>query len=485
MDCNGCERLADWPTYTSNADKNAQNLSRQFETYVTDYIFQALITPCFKFDGKDRLQQFLNDKKLSKGISTGLDKIEDSLPDQYFSSRDKPPEYIVGINYYENLHQDWMRQDGHKVLKEANLTVSLYYNGTSGRELVDSWNESTRVYKTDEDYSGFKPENLPDSWFGVSRTVRNLCNSDNFPLNSRRPIDIYVLKDFEKQPADCEVKLEKGVCPGEEVEVNVREIRDSEGRLSREFNRLVISALEGEIIGGVELENYPKYYAFLVGNETITFRYQAPTDPGITKDRITVLNSCDITRVDQYPLQKTTPKDVIEEKNIEIEACYDAMARVTVTESVTEKGEKTVNIGSGSNLDSRDYKYDITASVDLKLSQTRTLPIPRYNEYYEYYKIVGVDLVNFQAKLKDVEYSYSENKEGSHEQTETWEGSGMNARLGRTSVMMLKMQEVYAVYDSETKKAKAVFLPGPGVEYTFRKTFNQVGHTESPSGPRD
>jgi hypothetical protein len=303
-------------------------------------------------------------------------------------------------------------------------------------------------------------------------------------LRKLRPLELTVLNHFEKQPWSCEIEpSEEEVCPGEEVDINVTNIQDIEGAESREFNRIVVTAYEGDIIGGTEIDAFPKYYAFLVGGGSVTFRYKAPVEGGVSEDKITVFNSCDISRVDQYALEKTMPKDEIKNKTMVIKACYDAIARLVRKEVVTEKGERTITVGGGTNTDKRDYRREIEATAHLMLESTRTLPMPMYGEYYEYYKIKKVQLTSFRATLRDWEYRYHKDENGWNELTEIWEGRDSNVRVYRPSVMFLEMGETYAIFDSETKKAKAVLLGGPSIDYTLNKTLSQEGRGEARTGP--
>ena len=457
MPCGSCVRRADWPSYVSNAVELQPGM---FEKHIKDGVVEAMFSQCFLFQG--------------------LDRVKPHFPDIPFTLDSKPVDYFVDIEYEEELHENWVTPEGHNVLKSARLSVSLFYNGVGGRELVDSWS----IMREGREEGDLRPDSLPDSWQGVKVTVRGMCSNRRSILRQLRPIEDKVLKDFERRPTYCEVELERDVCPGEEVDITISKIIDSNGSRSREFNRIVVTALEGEITGGVELDDYPKYYAFLVGEEPIKFTYKASEEAGIGRDKLTVFNSCDISRVDQYPLGKTMPKDEIRLKRIEIKACADAIIRVTGSEVVTEKGEITSSVGAGSNTFRRDYFFEIEASADLRLKQTRTLPMPMYNEYYEYYKVIGVELVGFRVRFKDEEYSFNKRSDGWTEKTDTWEGTGENGRLTRISMMMLEMREIYAIFDMDTKWVKAVLAPGPGVEYVFRRQLLQEGQSQSPSGLR-
>lgn len=240
--------------------------------------------------------------------------------------------------------------------------------------------------------------------------------------------------------------------------------------------------MEGEIIGGADLDISPEDKAFLVGGDSINFTYKAPLGGEVSTDKIYVYNSCDIARDDQYPLSRTLTRDKIAEKEIRVSKCYDAIAKVTTRELVTEIGEVTYTAGSGSETRQRNYRSEVEATAHLMLGQTMTTPMIMYGENYEYYQVKAVYLSSFKATLRDREYMYRKDSNGWSELTETWTGLGSGAKLFRPEMLVNRAQAI-AVFDSETEKAKAVVLPGPGVEYTFRRDFFKEGRGEARTGP--
>ena len=109
-----------------------------------------------------------------------------------------------------------------------------------------------------------------------------------------------------------------------------------EGRKSREFNRIVVQAVNGKIVGGTPVVSDPELKAFQVGKGDITFTYLAP-DAGnsqAAEDKIIVYNSCDILRKDEYPMPKTGIKDKIAEKRVKL---IHADAVMTITQKQVQK----------------------------------------------------------------------------------------------------------------------------------------------------
>ena len=53
---------------------------------------------------------------------------------------------------------------------------------------------------------------------------------------------------------------------------------------------------------------------------------------------------------------------------------------------VTERGERSSTIGSGSSKESREYKSEVEATVHMMFEEAATLPTMN-NEYMEYYMV--------------------------------------------------------------------------------------------------
>ena len=160
------------------------------------------------------------------------------------------------------------------------------------------------------------------------------------------PLEVTLLNDFEKQPSKCDINPDQEeLFPGQETKVKISGIVDFEGRKSREFNRIVVQAVDGEIKGGTPLSNDPGLMAFQVEDGEITFTYRAPDGERVTEDKIIVYNSCDILRKDEYPMAKTGLKDKIAEKKIKLTR-YEGQAIVKMTENgkfTTEDGVETTS----------------------------------------------------------------------------------------------------------------------------------------------
>lgn len=284
--------------YIASCDTNADSI---LEDSIRNLLAEAVITPCFH-------------------IKASIDPLF------------KPPEYLFRITYFENLEG--------KI--KSRLTISLYYNGTS-EEHVKTWTTET--------------EN-PDAKFTLHKN--RMFRNPNAMLKKFRPLEQTVLNDFEKKPYKCRIEAEKeAVVPEEEIEVKLTNIHDIEGRKSREFNRIVVQALEGEIIGGEKLEVDPDLKAFKVGNGTIQFKYKAPHNCRKNQDTIFVYNSCDILREDLYPLSKTVLRDKIAEQKI---SCLRSLEVNCVWTTDIDRTEGHLQWGGTAHMELR------LATVDTKIN---------------------------------------------------------------------------------------------------------------------
>jgi len=248
-------------------------------------------------------------------------------------SKWKPPEYYFTASYETNL----------KGRIKSRLSISLYFEDG---ELIHNW--ETESERTTFTYDGH-----------LNRMFRN----NDAEFRKFVPLELTLLNDFEKQPSQCDVHPDKEeLFPGQEIQVRISNIVDFEGRKSREFNRIVVQAVKGEIIGGTPLLTDPDLKAFQVGKGDITFTYRAPDDENsqATEDKIVIYNSCDILRKDEYPMPKTELKDKIAEKRINLIHANSAIAKITEKYEVTCEGEVSQTLSAKLNV---VLKYSHTESL--------------------------------------------------------------------------------------------------------------------------
>jgi len=256
--CDGCKRVA--------VLKKAVNLDKHHFNYI---LAEHATSPCF------HLLYIGEIKELGAPFK--------------WSFSERPTEYYFTAIYENNL----------KGRIKSRLSISLYFEDG---ELIYNW-------KTESDRT-----TVP--WDGhLNRMFRN----DTAIFRKFVPLNLTLLNDFEKQPSQCDIHPDKEeLFPGQETKVKISNIVDFARRKSREFNRIVVQAEEGEIVGGTALASDPELKAFQVGKGDITFTYVATDDVNSQagEDKIIVYNSCDILKKDEYPMAKTGVRDKIAEKKI-------------------------------------------------------------------------------------------------------------------------------------------------------------------------
>ena len=173
MTCTSCLRRADWDIFASTAE--ASTLDR-IESSIKGHILMAMLTECFHLRAEDW----------------------ELRPDE------KPTEYLVDIDFDLGLYEDWIKPNGEKVLRSSKLTIGLYYNGSSSKELVQQWIADKPQYER-EHYDDHRPESLPDAESGRNWVLNRMCDNPRSILRQIRPIEQTVLYDFEQKPLQCDV----------------------------------------------------------------------------------------------------------------------------------------------------------------------------------------------------------------------------------------------------------------------------------------
>jgi hypothetical protein len=237
------------------------------------------------------------------------------------------------------------------------LVLNLFYDGTP-REIVGTWTTTG----------------------SPGGCLNRMFKNDDAEVKRLKPIEATLLNDFEKRPHACDIRLSKEeVMPGETVDVAVENIRDNQGRTSREFNRIVVQAKEGEIMGGVKLESDPSQSAFKAGNGKVFFIYKRPDSCDLKEDTITIYNSCNIYREDVSPLAKTELKDKIGEKKIKL-SCADVTFRVTATAKWEQDSKTERSVSDAKAIIEGTMKLDRKAPV----SGQETYEVDQMSCRYEY-----------------------------------------------------------------------------------------------------
>jgi len=225
-----------------------------------------------------------------------------------------------------------------------------------------------------------------------------------------QPLD-KIIFDYERIPEHCEIELEQEeVSPGQEIQVKLSDITNAERRKSREFNRIVVSASTGEIIGGTELYSDPKFKAFRVGEGSITFTYKAPDtedNPGNTDDTIYVYNSCDILPEYLSSMSSTKFRDKIAEKTIEL---IHADTELTIT-SILQKHTEGHDPRENGIV---DYENNSEIQVTIKATFEYDDTYSDEGEYEEQYNLKSWQIIMGNGNLKwhSREFSWHEEHDG-------------------------------------------------------------------------
>jgi hypothetical protein len=205
-----------------------------------------------------------------------------------------PPEYVFKGSFLTGLHEPRPGQSP----VASRMTIDLYYDGVP-EEHVQSWTV----------------ESGAQSW---SSCMRRMFEDPDAPMRGARPLEER-LWDFEKTPVACDVEPErKIVLAGDRLALTLKNFTDEKGRRSREFNRVLVSAREGTLLGGMAHTTGPGIRVFPLGTGTVEVTYKAPATPGKSADRIVVSNSCEILDPGKVPLADTPRRDTIAEHSIDI-----------------------------------------------------------------------------------------------------------------------------------------------------------------------
>jgi len=248
-----------------------------------------------------------------------------------------------------------------------------------------------------------------------------------------QPLD-KIIFDYERIPEHCEIEVEQEeVSPGQEIQVKLSNIVDPEGRKSREFNRIVVYASKGEIMGGTELDSDPKFKAFRVEGGSITFTYKAPDtedNPGNADDTIFVYNSCDIL-----------PENL------------SSMSRTELRDKIAEKTIKMVKADAEATLTAKCHAEDSSWSITWEFT---------FNVTFQYHDTIG-DEETFNENYDVKSYSLSDVSATVIDKTD---GSKAETHQGEIDDMHLP-ESMEIVFDTKTGKAKEVNLPNLGFNLIF------------------
>jgi len=399
--CEGCQRSASVEIKTNAGERMVSSIRM--------LLAEAFISNCFhiKVPVSEMPERF-------HGLTTG----------------DRPQEYMISAEFLENLSGEIT----------SSLEVNLYYIGTT-RELVKSW-------KTEH-----SSQLVSFPWHR-----RKWVENRDAIAHSISPIETTLFKDFEKRPETCiiEVKYED-ICAGGESDIILTGINDYRGRSSREFNRVVVQAVEGKILNGESVAIDPELKAFKVGDGRIQVRYQAPDPGGPDQDTIYVYNSCEILREDLLPLSQTQPRDKIAEQKIYISECIikDAVLTLRKNRHILDETHNKFFNGSEDKVEERTWDERITINIQFEKKPLFSITLDE-NSVRLVYKIASWSVIDshFSRKGKGFHREYGDMFGKTKERV--WDENASGTVLSAAPVSSMVGMDMEIQYNTKTKQIEKV-----------------------------
>jgi hypothetical protein len=440
-DCVGCKRTARFDKSTLNDPMGIVGSTGYYSSVFTR-VAELVIRPCFHITGK--------------WVDEHTKSIKDNGIDTNFGTRIRVPEYSFESDFVSGL--DEYNDEGRPV--RSKLTIKLYFEGDQ-REFVHQW-QTIGTWDTQT--------NSGTSWSGHGNKLKNAYAAG--------PDITEIVKRFEKRPVDCTINPEKKeVGIGQSIEIKITDLKDENHENSREFNRIVVHALNGTISNGEECDIGPDYKVFIVGNGTVTLHYEAPSDCETGKDKITVYNACEVLPVSKVPFNKTMLDEKIGEKEITI-SCYDAILTINKIQlreiSTSESEEKQSKYCITTSKKRRELKDNIEATISIGLRADVSDEMPIFsNQEWVYYTPVSVDITRFDITYDDNQYSYSNSSGddcagGGFENTLTKRRELINPRI--PELALGPVTKWIVVFDTKTNKAIKLIPGGYSIDYGYNET---------------
>ncbi len=121
-------------------------------------------------------------------------------------------------------------------------------------------------------------------------------------------------------PVSCQVKLDKDeIATGDRMKIWAWYFLDAERRLPKAKSRIVVFALKGEILNGMQIATEAEgIKAFQVGAGVVELIYKAPEECPDEPENILVFNSLDNLPIDMQPMDLTHRYEKIGEREIKL-----------------------------------------------------------------------------------------------------------------------------------------------------------------------
>ena len=213
------------------------------------------------------------------------------------------------------------------------------------------------------------------SWTGSasgsgSEAIKNLARSVFSPVDD-------VIYDYEQIPWKCKVEPEEDeISVGDQMTITIKDIKDSQGRDPKPWQRIVVKVEKGEITNGVKTFEEDSY-AFLAGDGQVEVRYKTPDDCKESgTEKIFVYNSCDWGQEWVRPLHMTAKGKEIGNDDFEITCDW---------EGTIESNFKLSSSGGESLLTAMMPKSEYQATTSWKLDVV--FKLDRANERVKIYEL--------------------------------------------------------------------------------------------------
>jgi hypothetical protein len=426
-----------------------------FRPSVFSRVAELATTPCFHLSGSEADSYSQNLR--AAGSVTGYGS-ERRIAEYSFES-----ELVSGLNETS--------PDGRSV--RSKWTVSLWFEG-SQRELVHSW----QTLGTQEKRASSPTERNTGTTFSGHGNMMSKQFSDDQSITE-------IIGRFEKRPVECTITPEyEWLGNGEWMEIEISYFKDSYGQKSREFNRIIVRADNGEITNGDECDVGPGYKVFEVSKEGIVrARYRAPDGGSDNYETITVYNTCEVLPKYKVPYSKTGINDKIAEKRIEI-SNYDAVLNLTATKHkdlmTSSEGSNQTEAGKDCRNSFSSHKefleeYSVAVRITLEgtvLNNVTMKPNPMVSQTVIGFSPVKADITSFNYSLRESSFSRQE-LTGSDCLNSGSEGSRNRTRsaIGTPSVRLVPVPNSIAVsFDPQTGKALKIRFPDIGIEFSYNET---------------
>ncbi len=296
------------------------------------YMTQLFLPDCFGILGA-RKGEALRQK------AGELDWPEADIPRNH-----KQPEYSFDVDFVSGL--EGQPRDRHNRPVVSRLKVSMYFEGNE-RELVHEWEAVGTLNSVTGEESGF------------SVILNRFREAYKAGLSISEIID-----EFEKRPDNCQVKLEEEVVKlGQVVEIELSDFKDAMGETSREFNRVMLQVLHGEILNGMPSKYSDGLRIFRVDREPIRIKYQAPDNCEAGGDSLIINSTCDILTDDREPLKDTELDEQIQSEAIPL---FCPGVFVTMTRSVRKSSHWDRNERGEIDRSKFDQTTSLTVRVDFE-----------------------------------------------------------------------------------------------------------------------